>query len=195
VCQRQARKWEGSQSNASRRSSVGCGLGLHLDSAPIGPNAGLPAIQRQRLPKVYRRGDHGDLTAHVSWGTLLERRPSPAVPREESERVLRDRGVRCSFRTQGVTGGGAGVADASSRILARNQRISSRSRRASTYFCRRTPADCGVDVYRNSTGGLVLRKSAAKDSRRGDRHDDGVAHIVLRHRVEHRRTLDSPRSH
>jgi hypothetical protein len=34
-----------------------------------------------------------------------------------------------------------------------------------TYFCRKAPADFGVDVYRKSTGCLVIGYSAAKDSR------------------------------
>ena len=72
----------------------------------------------------------------------------------------------------------------SRRVLARNQGVTSRPRRRSTYFCRKTPADFDVDVYRNSTGDLVLGKSAAKDSRCADRQNDGVAHNVLRHRVD-----------
>jgi len=32
----------------------------------------------------------------------------------------------------------------------------------STCFCRKSPPEFGVDVYRKSTGDLVLGKSAAK---------------------------------
>ncbi len=35
-------------------------------------------------------------------------------------------------------------------------------RRRSTYFCRKTPADFDVGVYRNSTGDLVVGKYLAK---------------------------------
>ena len=92
----------------------------------------------------------------------MQRRLPPAVAGEESERALRNWRLRSSVQTRGVAGGGEGVADASARVLARNQRVTSWPPRAPTYFCRERPADFGVDVYRKSTGDLALGKSAAK---------------------------------
>ena len=89
----------------------------------------------------------------------------PAVPGEESERVLRHWRVWSSLQTRGVTGGGEGVVAGSSRVLACNQRVTRWPRRESAYFCRKMPADFGVNVYRKSTGELVSGKSAAKVSR------------------------------
>jgi hypothetical protein len=48
-------------------------------------------------------------------------------------------------------------------VPACNQRITSRPRRRSTYFCRKTPAFFDVDVYRKSTGELASEKSLGKN--------------------------------
>ena len=125
---------------------------------------------------------------------MLQRRLSPAVSREESKRVLRDRRLWSFLQTRGVTGGGEGVAVVTPRVFACNQRVTCWLGRRFTLFCRKTPAGFGVDVYRKSTGDLVLGKSAAKNSRCADRHDDVVTRIVLRHRVENRITSNSSRS-
>jgi hypothetical protein len=42
-------------------------------------------------------------------------------------------------------------------------------------FCGETPIDFGVEVYRKSTGSLVLGKSTAKQSR-GTARDPWIAH-------------------
>jgi hypothetical protein len=51
------------------------------------------------------------------------------------------------------------------KVLACNQRVTSRRGRSSAYFCRKTPADFDVDAYRKSTGDMDVVKSAAKESR------------------------------
>ena len=132
--------------------------------APIGLRFGLPLDRRQRRPQVYPRHDHGDVTAHFPWDLSLQRRLSPAVPGEESGRVLRYWGMRNSLQNCGVAGGGEGVTTRVSWFPSGGQRVISRRRERFPYFCRKTPADFGVDAYWKSTGGLVLGKSAAKDS-------------------------------
>jgi hypothetical protein len=61
-------------------------------------------------------------------------------------------------------------------------------------FLQEDAGDFDVDLYRNSTGDLVVGYSAAKNLHWADPRDDDVAHIVLRYRVEHRSTSDSARS-
>jgi hypothetical protein len=48
------------------------------------------------------------------------------------------------------------------RVLARNPGITSVLRRKSIKICREMPGDFGVNVYRKSTGDLVLGKSSGK---------------------------------
>jgi len=50
---------------------------------------GLPLDRLQRLPKAYRPTDHDGITSWFLRSITLKRRLSPAVSREESERVLR----------------------------------------------------------------------------------------------------------
>ena len=76
---------------------------------------------------------------------------SPAVPREESEWVLRDRGLRNSLQTRGVTGGGEGVVFAMPRVPTGSRVVSIGLPEDSTYFCRKRQAGFAADVYRKST--------------------------------------------
>ena len=84
-------------------------FGSNSDVAPIGLRFGLPAYRRRRLPKVDRRGDRDDVTAHLPWDISLQRRLSPAVPGEESGWLLPESFVRSQLQIRGVTRGGEGV--------------------------------------------------------------------------------------
>ena len=102
----------------------------------------------------------------VNAGFLWDFQPqgalSPAVPGEESERVLRHWRVWRALQTRGVTGGREGVVGGRPRVLAANQRVTGWPPRRSTYFRGKTPAHFDVDVYRKSTGDPRPGKSSAK---------------------------------
>jgi hypothetical protein len=50
-------------------------------------------------------------------------------------------------------------------VSACNQRVTPTPIREDAFICRKSPADFDVNVYRKSTGELVVGKSAAKYSR------------------------------
>jgi len=88
---------------------VNVGVGSNSDISPTGLRTGLPVDWRQCLLKFDQSTDRDCIRPWFSWRKTLQRRLSPAVPREESKRVLRDRGLRSSLQTRGVTSGWEGV--------------------------------------------------------------------------------------
>jgi hypothetical protein len=128
----------------------------------IAVKPGLPVDPMKRLPEVDRRLGLATITTRIREKFHLQRRLSPAVPREESQRVLRHRRLRSSLQTRGVTCGGEGVEAVKPRVLFWNQRVTSRLRRLSRNFCGETPTAFGVNVYRKSTGDPTPGKSSAK---------------------------------
>jgi len=66
---------------------------------------GPPTDRRHRLPEVDRQRLAAAVDGGISWEIHSSGVLSPAVPREESERVLRDWRVWGSLETRGVTSG------------------------------------------------------------------------------------------
>ena len=112
---------------------------------------GLSVEQQQRLPKIDRTEFAGALNAQISWQSRPLGALSPAVPREESEWVLRDWRLRGSLQIRGVTSRGEGVAEATPRVPAGNQLVSGVFSQDPAWFCGKIRAVFGTDVYRNST--------------------------------------------
>ena len=125
-----------------------------------GFQAGLPVDQRQRRLKVYRSTDHNDVTAQIPWDRSLQRRLPPAIPGEESGRVLPGSFVRGQLQIRGVTGGGEGVRVGLIWIPSGSQGVT----KGRCVFCGQTRCFSGVEVYRKSTDDSGLGKSAAKAS-------------------------------
>jgi hypothetical protein len=116
-----------------------------------GFQAGLPAERRQRRLKVYWSTDVDDVTAQIPCDKSPHRGLSPAVPREESGRVLRHWRVWGALQSRGVTGGGEGVVEASPRVPAGSHAVSGAPPEDPAGFCRRIQRVIGIDVYQNST--------------------------------------------
>jgi hypothetical protein len=78
--------------------------------------ARLPVERWGRLPEVDRSRASGKVTARFSRDFQPSGRLSPAVPGEESRRVLRDWRVWGALQSRGVTGGGESVGASKPRV-------------------------------------------------------------------------------
>ena len=71
--------------------------------------------------------------------------------------------MRGELQICGVTDGGEGVVGRVTLFPTGRQRVTGSWIEDPADFCRKMAAVFGADVYRNSTGGLCLGKSVAKD--------------------------------
>src|SRR6266699_5024772 len=140
--------------HAGSAAASGCGsLATLLPGAPHGRRTG--------------RDHYGDSRCA---GVLLRRGLSPAISCEESRRVLRDWRVWSALQICGVTGGGEGVVADLTLVSAVRQRVTTCRIQDPADFCRKTAADFGAEVYRNSTGRSLVGKSAGKELLRRGPH-------------------------